>query len=152
MRCVPKTDFDVSAAISLAETVEVVVLRSVDERRHDGRRERRVQSGEDHAGDQPRVDLSLLGDSCSRMNDAHLSRVMLERGDERTNSLCHARKRALARGLAIAVAEGSVERELRVARREEWKAHIGRRNAIEHHRAHMFSVLPEIDQRGSGPV
>ncbi len=61
-------------------------------------------------------------------------------------------KRPLARRVGVAVGEQLVERALRVARGEHRQPHVHRRDAVEDHRAHVFAVTTEVDQRGARAV
>jgi len=86
------------------------------------------------------------------MHDAHAPWVLVEAGDQGADSCRHARECLPARRLGFAVGERVVERQLRVARREERQSHVGRGDAVEDDRTHMFAVLPQVDQCGPRPV
>ena len=62
------------------------------------------------------------------------------------------REGPLARRVGLAVGEELVERTLRVARGEHGQTHIHRRDAVEDHRADVFAVATEVDERGSRSV
>ena len=62
------------------------------------------------------------------------------------------RERPLARGVGLAVGEELVERALRVARGEQRQPHVHRRDAVEDHRADVFAVAAEVDERGARSV
>jgi hypothetical protein len=60
--------------------------------------------------------------------------------------------RRAARGIGLAVGEELVERALGVAGGKEGQPHVGRRHAVEDHRAYAVAVLADVDEGGTRAV
>jgi hypothetical protein len=102
--------------------------------------------------DTRRIHDDVLGDAGSRMHDANLFKVLLEPRDQAPDPSGHGRERLAACRIGFAGSERLVQSRLRVASREKRKAHVGWRDAIEHHGSHVRPVLTDVDQRRARTV
>lgn len=85
------------------------------------------------------------------MRRLHLARLV-QPGQQPVDLGPQLRKPFLARRRGAAGLQQRVQGSLGVSRKVQRQRHVGRRHSVQHHRAHVVLMPPQVDQRRAGPV